>query len=91
MVGPTASFVAAIIGRRPQARVRRLREVEVHHVDLGLGYQPSEWSEEYVAWELPMVLATVPDRLRRPEDGRQLVAWLTGRSPVPSEVDLDPW
>jgi maleylpyruvate isomerase len=75
----------------PASPARRLREVEVHHVDLGLGYQPSDWPEEYVAWELPMVLATVPDRLRRPGDGRQLVAWLTGRSPVPSEVELEPW
>jgi len=31
----------------------RLREVEVHHVDLDLGYQPADWPAEYVAWELP--------------------------------------
>lgn len=27
----------------------RLREVEMHHVDLGLGYSPLDWPEEYVA------------------------------------------
>ncbi len=25
---------------------RRLREVEIHHCDLGLGYEPAEWSDE---------------------------------------------
>ncbi|HXW82437.1 MAG TPA: maleylpyruvate isomerase family mycothiol-dependent enzyme [Acidimicrobiales bacterium] len=71
--------------------VRRLREVEIHHVDLGLGYEPSDWPEEYVTWELPMVLATVPERVRRPEDARNLVAWVTGRAPLPSGVALSPW
>jgi maleylpyruvate isomerase len=71
--------------------VRRLREVEVHHVDLGLGYEPSDWPAEYVAWELPMILATVPNRARRPNDARDLVAWLSGRGPVPTETELSPW
>ena len=70
---------------------RRLREVEVHHVDLGLGYEPSDWPEDYVAWELPMVLATVPGRTRRTDDARDLVAWATGRGPLPSRVELGPW
>jgi maleylpyruvate isomerase len=71
--------------------VRRLREVEVHHVDLGLGYEPSHWPDDYVTWELPMLLATVPARVRRPEDQRALVAWLSGRRPVPPAIQLDPW
>ncbi len=70
---------------------RRLREVEVHHVDLGLGYEPSDWPEDYVMWELPLVLATVPERTRRPDDVRDLVAWVTGRGPPPLGVDLGPW
>ena len=37
----------------------------MHHVDLGLGYEPSDWPEDYVAWELPVLLATVPDRVHR--------------------------
>jgi len=71
--------------------VRRLREVEIHHVDLGLGYEPSDWPEEYVTWELPMILATVPARVNRTDDVRDLVAWLAGRRPVPRGVGLDPW
>jgi maleylpyruvate isomerase len=71
--------------------VRRLREVEVHHVDLGQGYEPSDWPEDYVAWELPILLATVPGRVHRREDGHDLVAWLSGRAPVPPTIELNPW
>jgi len=71
--------------------VRRLREVEMHHLDLGVGYEPSEWPEDYVAWELPRLLATVPSRLQRSTDARALVAWLSGRGPVPAAILLDPW
>jgi maleylpyruvate isomerase len=71
--------------------VRRLREVEVHHVDLGLGYEPFDWPEDYIEWELPMLLATVPARLHRKDDARDLVAWLSGRRPFPAAIELDPW
>jgi maleylpyruvate isomerase len=71
--------------------VRRLREVEMHHVDLGLGYEPADWPEDYVTWELPVLLATVPSRVHRQEDLRALVAWLSGRRSVPSAIQLDPW
>jgi maleylpyruvate isomerase len=71
--------------------VRRLREAEMHHVDLGLGYEPSDWPEEYVAWELPVLLATVPGRVHRTGDAGGLVAWLSGRRPVPAAIELDPW
>jgi maleylpyruvate isomerase len=70
---------------------RRLREIEMHHVDLGLGYEPSDWPGDYVAWELPRLLATVPSRLQQSTDARALVAWLSGRGPVPAAVQLDPW
>jgi maleylpyruvate isomerase len=70
---------------------RRLREVEIHHVDLGLGYQPADWPDDYVAWELPRLLATVPSRLRRGGDARALVAWLSGRRPIPEAIELGPW
>lgn len=75
----------------PASPARRLREVEVHHVDLGLGYEPSDWPEEYVAWDLPVVLASVPGRAAGPDDARDLLAWVTGRGPVPSHVQLAPW
>jgi maleylpyruvate isomerase len=71
--------------------LRRLREVEVHHVDLGLGYEVHDWPADYVAWELPVLLASVPSRVHRPEDLRALVAWLFGREPISPDIQLDPW
>ncbi len=41
----------------------RWREVEIHHVDMGRGYEPEDWPEEYVRRELAALLATVPARL----------------------------
>jgi maleylpyruvate isomerase len=60
----------------------RWREVEVHHADLGLGYNPSDWPADYVAIELPRQLATLPDRLDLVRQ-RRLTAWLLGREPHP--------
>ncbi len=70
---------------------RRLREVEVHHADLGLGYEPADWPGEYIEWELPMLLATLPRRLPDPGDRRDLLVWLMGRRPDLPPVRLDPW
>ncbi len=71
--------------------LRRLGEVEIHHVDLGLGYEPSDWPEAYVAWQLPVLLATVPGRVRSAEDARRLLTWLAGRGSGPSVIELLPW
>lgn len=71
--------------------VRRLREVEIHHVDLGLGYEISSWPEEYVRFELPGILAGVPERVKSAQDARVLLAWLTGRSKGGPAVELEPW
>jgi maleylpyruvate isomerase len=71
--------------------LRRLREVEVHHVDLGLGYEPTDWPAEYVEWELPTTLARVPERLAGANASALLLAWLIGRSPSPEGVELRPW
>ncbi len=70
---------------------RRLREVEMHHVDLGMGYEPTDWPEEYVEWELPMILATVPGRVRQRDGIHDLVAWLSGRGAAPATLELGPW
>jgi maleylpyruvate isomerase len=70
---------------------RRLREVEVHHADLGLAYGPGDWPEGYVRWELPRVLTTVPSRVRDPQDVRRLIAWLIGRRDEPGGTHLEPW
>ncbi|NUR84628.1 MAG: hypothetical protein HOY71_11135, partial [Nonomuraea sp.] len=55
---PAQAWSAPVEGMRPPAHpawyvlVRRLREVAVHHVDLGAGYRPSDWPEPFVRREL---------------------------------------
>ena len=70
---------------------RRWREVEVHHVDLGLGYEPTDWPDEYVARELPLALAGVPGRVADPAQRRLLLAWLLDRGAQPTHLELDGW
>jgi maleylpyruvate isomerase len=69
---------------------RRWREVEVHHADLGLGFTWRDWSADYVAAELPRVLATVPERVPA-ATARQLAAWLLGRASQPDLAMIAPW
>ena len=69
----------------------RWREVEIHHVDMGAGYELEDWPEEYVRRELAALLATVPGRLADAGQRRRLLAWLTGRSASPGQLDLDRW
>jgi maleylpyruvate isomerase len=40
----------------------RLREVEIHHVDLGTGYRPADWPGEFVAGNLPEVAGSFAGR-----------------------------
>lgn len=63
---------------------RRLREVSVHHVDLDVGYTPSNWSTIYVEGELARRLPGLADRA----DEAELVRWLLGRGDAPA---LKPW
>jgi maleylpyruvate isomerase len=67
----------------------RLREVEIHHTDLGLGYEPTDWPAEYVAWDLPWFLNTVPERLPSRQDRAAVLAWLAGRAGLPAGIVLD--
>jgi maleylpyruvate isomerase len=70
--------------------LHRWREVELHHVDLGLGYAPADWPDAYVERELAISLELLPERL----DGagqRQILAWLVGRADTPGDVALAPW
>ena len=66
----------------------RWREVEVHHADLGLGY---EWPDDYLAHELPVALDGLPTRLPAIDDRRRLLAWLLGRADQPAGLALEPW
>jgi maleylpyruvate isomerase len=69
---------------------RRLREVEIHHSDLGLAYRPEDWPQAYVDWELPGAIEALAGRLAEPGDDRRLLAWLAGRAAAP-EVHLRTW
>jgi maleylpyruvate isomerase len=69
----------------------RWREVEVHHADIGLDFGYQEWSDGFVAEELPRALATVPRRLADPASRRQLCAWLLDRAATPGSLSLEPW
>jgi len=70
---------------------RRLREIEMHHVDLGLGYTSADWPEEYVAWDLQNLLAGAAGRLLSSRDRRTFMAWLSGRGPLDPDTALAPW
>jgi maleylpyruvate isomerase len=43
--------------------VARLREVEVHHVDLDAGYSPADWPSEWVMEEMDRAMLDLPARL----------------------------
>jgi maleylpyruvate isomerase len=68
----------------------RWREVELHHVDLGLSYRPADWPLAYVARELAISLELLPERLDGPAQ-RDVLAWLVGRAAAPGGVVLAPW
>ncbi|MFZ0768372.1 MAG: maleylpyruvate isomerase N-terminal domain-containing protein [Acidimicrobiales bacterium] len=76
-VGPGPRSMAEIV-------FRRLREVEIHHVDLDVEYFSSDWPELYVEDELRRQLLNLPNRA----DHTVLVEWLVGRREAPS---LGPW
>jgi maleylpyruvate isomerase len=57
----------------------RWREVEVHHVDLGLDYTPGQWPIALVERMLPDLLHDLPART----DPRSLLGWVTGRGGPP--------
>lgn len=63
---------------------RRLREVEVHHVDLDVGYLATDWPSIYVEGEIERSLPNLPERA----DHVDLVKWLIGRGEAPR---LIPW
>ena len=69
----------------------RWREVEVHHVDLGMGYEPADWPQSYIEVELPVALRNVPSRLPDHSSQAALLAWLIGRGDRPDRVELRPW
>lgn len=74
-----------------QVPVLRWRELEIHHVDLGLDYSAADWPGTFVEHtlesELPALAARHPD-VGVPELPRtELLAWVIGR---PTRVGLPP-
>ncbi len=80
---------------------RRRREVEVHHLDLGLGYEPDDWPADFVRTELrlqemvarsrlPMGMTVWPPEVLALAPAVRL-AWLFGRLDRPDLPDLGPW
>jgi maleylpyruvate isomerase len=76
----------------------RWREVEVHHVDLGLGYAPSEWPVGFVARGLADALRELPDRAARSAPANAAVrleatdhdrAWIVRTDDGVARVDVD--
>jgi maleylpyruvate isomerase len=88
---PNADLLATDRFPTTGSPLRRLREVEVHHVDLGLGYEVTDWPDAYVEWELPVALERLPKRLANDKDAHRMLGWLTGRSPDLHGVKLPPW
>jgi maleylpyruvate isomerase len=70
---------------------RRMREVEFHHVDLGLGYEPADWPAEFVSLALADALAALPGRMEDPSQRATFLAWVVGRTDSPGQVDLAPF
>jgi maleylpyruvate isomerase len=75
MAGPRT--MAEIVGHH-------LRNVEVHHVDLDIGYRARDWPASFVESELARRLAALPERAEHPA----LLAWLLDRASAP---ELTPW
>lgn len=73
-------------GEHPVAQLpfRRWREVEVHLVDLDIGFGPLDWSQPLVDRALPRLIAGLTARANQ----RVLMAWMLGRGSPPT---LEPW
>jgi maleylpyruvate isomerase len=72
---------------------RRLREVEIHHVDLAAGYTPGDWPDAFVAAALPHVAGSFAGREDAPgcrvlPDGTEDRFWIgpRGRAAPPVVV-----
>lgn len=72
----------------------RWQEIEIHHVDLSLGYRPEDWPTEFVELNLPRQLGRLPERAPGVTPPRlppyDVLAWLYGRA-GPGLPDLPPW
>ena len=87
---PYSHLLGADTWPTTESPARRLREIEMHHVDLGLGYLPTQWSKQYVDWDLSNLLETLALRIG-PTDRPEVLSWLAGRGSQPHRLELGPW
>ncbi|ETK38169.1 maleylpyruvate isomerase family mycothiol-dependent enzyme [Microbispora sp. ATCC PTA-5024] len=79
---PPSAWRATVSAMRPPPHpawyvpMRRLREVEVHHSDLGTGYGWRDWPDAYVRWDLYDTMLSWPY-------GRGPVSEIVAREPAP--------
>lgn len=78
-----------------QVVAMRWQEVEIHRVDLDLGYRPEGWPAAFVDRHLPAQLERLPSRapgVEVPEGlaAYDVLAWLYGRG-RPDLPELPPW
>lgn len=75
--------------------VLRWREVEIHHLDLDLGYTAADWPAEFVAstlaTELPALKEAVGDVAVPDLPGHEVLAWLIGRPTRPDLPTIPSW
>jgi maleylpyruvate isomerase len=91
--------VGGVERRASDLPLRRWQEVEVHRVDLGLGYGHRDWPEAFVARRLPSMLDQLAGRLppgvTPPRvDGipdHDLLAWLYDRLDLAGMPKLGAW
>jgi maleylpyruvate isomerase len=88
---PNSHLMAGDQWRTNESPLVRLREVEIHHADLGLDYNAQDWPEDYVQWELAATLQRVPDMLETEEKSRIFLSWLFGRTELPPGFKLADW
>lgn len=62
-----------------QVMFTRWREIEIHHADLGLRYEPKDWPQDMARQWLSQLLPSLADRCT-PQD---LLAWCLGRAGAP--------
>ena len=96
---PADRLDTEIAWRRPiiasDLPVLRWRELEIHHVDLGLAYTVSDWPDEFVSHTLdserPRLAAAAPDVVVPDLPDREVLAWIIGRPQSPGLPELPPW
>lgn len=96
---PADALDTPVKWRRPilarELPVLRWREVEIHHLDLGLDYTAADWPAEFVAatlaTELPALQGAHPDVEVPDLPEHEVLAWLIGRPTRPGLPVLPSW